>query len=142
MWTTHAHHANWIFNLVRTSSEEKPQQGISFLLVDMQSPGVSVTPILSLTGDHEVNQVFFDDVRVPLENLVGAEGQGWEIATYLLEFERGGFVMNGFLQRKFERYCALAPDPLPPKIAQVSSSASEKSQSIYRHCFQPSGSAR
>jgi len=111
MWTTHAHHANWIFNLVRTDSSGRAHQGISFLLVDMQTPGVSVAPILSLTGDHEVNQVFFDDVRVPVENLVGAEGQGWEIAMYLLEFERGGFVMNGFLRRKFENCCRLAPEP-------------------------------
>lgn len=109
LWTTHAHHANWIFNLVRTSSEGKPRQGLTFLLIDMASPGVSVAPIRSLTGDHEVNQVFFDDVQVPADNLVGTEGQGWEIAMYLLDFERGGFVMNGFLRRKFERYCALRP---------------------------------
>src|SRR3546814_2050600 len=77
-----------IFVLARTSPEERQQQGISFLLIDMKSPGVSVRPIITLGGDHEVNQVFFDDVRVPVENLVGEEGKGWNQAKYLLEFER------------------------------------------------------
>lgn len=90
IWTTHAHFANMIFVLARTSPEERQQQGISFLLIDMKSPGVSVRPIMTLGGDHEVNQVFFDDVRVPVENLVGEEGKGWNQAKYLLEFERGG----------------------------------------------------
>src|SRR3546814_19086894 len=79
-----------IFVLARTSPEERQQQGISFLLIDMKSPGVSVRPIITLGGDHEVNQVFFDDVRVPVENIVGEEGKGWNQAKYLLEFERGG----------------------------------------------------
>jgi acyl-CoA dehydrogenase len=100
LWTTHAHHANWIFLLVRTSHEGKPHAGISFLLMDLRSPGVSITPIVSMSGEHEVNQVFFDEVRVPVEQLVGAEGAGWAMARYLLEFERGGFVMNGLLRRK------------------------------------------
>jgi len=113
LWTTHAHHANWIFLLVRTRSEGRPHEGISFLLADMRSPGVSVTPILSIAGDHEVNQIFFDDVRVPADQLVGREGQGWEIARYLLEFERGGFVMNGMLRRRFERIRRLAAQALP-----------------------------
>ena len=108
LWTTHAHHANWIFLLVRTSSEGRPQAGISFLLASLESPGVSVTPIVSIAGEHEVNQVFFDEVRVPADLLVGREGEGWQIARYLLEFERGGFVMNGMLRRKFERCRALA----------------------------------
>src|SRR3546814_1546862 len=69
-----------IFVLARTSPEERQQQGISFLLIDMKSPGVSVRPIITLGGDHEVNQVFFDDVRVPVENLVGEEGKGWNQA--------------------------------------------------------------
>jgi acyl-CoA dehydrogenase len=108
LWTTHAHHANWIFLLVRTSSEGRPQAGISFLLASLEAPGVSVTPIISIAGEHEVNQVFFDDVRVPVELRVGQEGEGWQIARYLLEFERGGFVMNGMLRRKFERCRALS----------------------------------
>jgi alkylation response protein AidB-like acyl-CoA dehydrogenase len=90
MWTTHAHHSNLIFCLVRTDTEVKRQAGISFLLIDMNQPGISVRPILTLAGDHEVNQVFFDNAEAPLENLVGEEGQGWTIAKFLLENERGG----------------------------------------------------
>jgi acyl-CoA dehydrogenase len=89
IWTTFAHLANRMFCLVRTSGSAKPQQGISFLLIDMQSPGVSVRPIINIAGDHEFNQVFFDGVRVPKENLVGDEGEGWTVAKCLLEFERG-----------------------------------------------------
>jgi acyl-CoA dehydrogenase len=92
IWTTHAQFATHIFCLVRTSTEGRLQAGISFLLIDMRSPGVTVRPILSLGGDHDVNQVFFDGVRVPQANRVGAEGQGWTCAKYLLEFERGGNV--------------------------------------------------
>jgi alkylation response protein AidB-like acyl-CoA dehydrogenase len=90
IWTTHAHHANRIFCLVRTSTEGRPQAGISFLLLDMQQPGVTVRPILTLAGDHEVNQVFFDNAETPATNLVGDEGDGWKIAKFLLENERGG----------------------------------------------------
>jgi acyl-CoA dehydrogenase len=90
LWTTHAHHANRMFCLVRTDFSGKPQQGITFLLLDMDTPGISVEPILFVSGEHEVNQVFFDDVRVPRSNRVGAENNGWSVAKYLLEFERGG----------------------------------------------------
>jgi alkylation response protein AidB-like acyl-CoA dehydrogenase len=90
MWTTHAHHANRIFCLVRTDTEVKRQAGISFLLMDMDQPGITVRPIYTLAGDHEVNQVFFDNAEAPVENLVGEEGQGWTIAKFLLENERGG----------------------------------------------------
>lgn len=90
IWTSYAHHANRIFCLVRTSREGKPQAGISFILVDMATPGIKVDPIVGLDGRVEQCQVFFDDVRVPAENLVGGENQGWEVAKYLLEFERGG----------------------------------------------------
>ncbi len=90
IWTTHAQWANRIFCLVRTSSAGKPQQGISFLLFDMDLPGVTVRPIISISGDHELNQVFFDDVRVPASALLGQENQGWTIAKYLLVHERGG----------------------------------------------------
>ena len=90
IWTTHAHLADHIFCLVRTDNSGRPQQGISFLLVAMDSPGVSVTPILTMAGDHEVNQVFFDNVRVPMRNRIGEENKGWQYAKYLLEFERGG----------------------------------------------------
>lgn len=90
IWTTHAHHANRMFCLVRTDASGRKQAGISFLLVDMEQPGISVRPILTAAGDHEVNQVFLEDVVVPVEDLVGEEGDGWKIAKFLLENERGG----------------------------------------------------
>jgi alkylation response protein AidB-like acyl-CoA dehydrogenase len=95
IWTTHAHFANRIFCLVRTSTTGKPQQGITFLLIDMTAPGITIRPIISLSGDHELNQVFFDDVRVPKANRVGAENDGWTVAKVLLEFERGGRASAG-----------------------------------------------
>jgi acyl-CoA dehydrogenase len=90
IWTTQAHHANKMFCLVRTKFDGKPQQGITFLLLDMKTPGITVKPIITLAGDHEVNQVFFDDVRVPKSGRLGEENHGWTVAKYLLEFERGG----------------------------------------------------
>jgi alkylation response protein AidB-like acyl-CoA dehydrogenase len=90
IWTTHAQHANWIFCLVRTDTTARKQAGITFLLVPMDQPGIEVTPILSMSGDHEINQVFFDNAETLLENRVGDEGQGWEIAKFLLQNERGG----------------------------------------------------
>lgn len=107
IWTTHAHWANRMFCLVRTRSEGKPQAGITFLLLDMQTPGVSVRPIVTLAGEHEVNQVFFDNVRVPVSGRVGEENQGWTVAKYLLEFERGGGSAAG-LRVSLERLKALA----------------------------------
>lgn len=99
IWTTHAHFANRMFALVRTSSEGKPQAGISFLLLDMDSPGISVEPIRTLAGDHEFNQVFFDDVRVPQANRLGGENEGWSVAKHLLTFERGGKYAPGLIGR-------------------------------------------
>jgi alkylation response protein AidB-like acyl-CoA dehydrogenase len=90
IWTTHAHFANRMFCLVRTNFEGKPQAGITFLLLEMNSPGITVKPIITLAGEHEVNQVFFDNVRVPRSGRLGEENQGWTVAKYLLEFERGG----------------------------------------------------
>jgi len=90
IWTTHAHYANRMFCLVRTDFSGKPQQGITFLLLDMDTPGITVEPIVFVSGEHEVNQVFFDNVRVLRSNRVGAENDGWSVAKYLLEFERGG----------------------------------------------------
>jgi alkylation response protein AidB-like acyl-CoA dehydrogenase len=90
IWTTHAHYANRMFCLVRTKFDGKPQQGITFLLLEMTAPGITVAPIITLAGDHEVNQVFFDNVRVPRSGRVGEENRGWTVAKYLLEFERGG----------------------------------------------------
>ena len=90
LWTTHAHEANWIFCLVRTAREAIPQKGITFLLIDMTAPGVEVTPIVSLSGEHIQNHVFFTDVRAPKANAVGPVGQGWTVAKHLMQFERGG----------------------------------------------------
>ena len=95
-WTTQGQHANMIFCLVRTDREAKAQSGISFLLVDMKSPGVELRPIRTLDGDHEVNEVFFTDVKVPVENLVGEENKGWTYAKYLLTYERTGIAGVGF----------------------------------------------
>ena len=102
IWTTHAQWANRIFCLVRTSSAGKPQQGISFLLFDMNLPGITVRPIISISGDHELNQVFFDDVRVPASALLGQENQGWTIAKYLLVHERGG-IYTPALRARLQR---------------------------------------
>ena len=89
IWTTLAHYADWIFCLVRTdSSTGKRQEGISFLLVDMRTSGITVRPLILMDGAHEVNEVFFDDVKVPAENLVYEEGKGWTVAKYLLGYER------------------------------------------------------
>lgn len=90
IWTTFAHVANWMFLLARTRTDGKPQAGISFFLVPMDSAGITVTPILSMSGEHEVNQVFLDNVRIPADLRVGPENEGWTVAKYLLEFERGG----------------------------------------------------
>jgi alkylation response protein AidB-like acyl-CoA dehydrogenase len=99
IWTTHAHFANRMFALVRTSAEGKPQAGISFLLLDMATPGITVEPIRTLAGDHEFNQVFFDDVRVPQANRLGGENEGWSVAKHLLTFERGGKYAPGLIGR-------------------------------------------
>lgn len=95
IWTTHAHFANRMFALVRTSRDGKPQAGISFLLLDMDTAGITVDPIITLAGDHELNQVFFEDVRVPVANRLGEENAGWTVAKYLLEFERANAVGTG-----------------------------------------------
>jgi alkylation response protein AidB-like acyl-CoA dehydrogenase len=99
VWTTFAHDANWMFCLVRTAEDVKPQRGISFLLVDMTSPGITVRPIINIAGQHEFNQVFLDGVRVPKSNLVGVAGDGWLVAKCLLEFERGVAFAAGLLAR-------------------------------------------
>jgi len=95
-WTTLGQYANMIFCLVRTDREAKKQSGISFLLIDMNSPGIEVRPIITLDGEHEVNEVFFTDVRVPVQNLVGEENAGWTCAKYLLTYERTNIAGVGF----------------------------------------------
>ena len=91
-WNTMGHWADWIFCLVRTNAEAKQQEGISFLLIDMKTPGITVKPIIMADGGHEVNEVFFDNVKVPAENLVGKEGEGWTYAKFLLANERLGIA--------------------------------------------------
>ena len=103
IWTTHAHHSNWIFCLVRTNQDVKKQAGISFLLVPLDQPGITISPIMSMSGDHEVNQVFFDSAETEAKNLVGEEGQGWTIAKFLLENERGGSCAAPRLLAQIER---------------------------------------
>ncbi len=107
-WTTLGQHANMIFCLVRTNREAKKQEGISFLLVDMNSPGVEVRPIITLDGEHEVNEVFFTDVKVPIENLVGEENKGWTCAKYLLTYERTNIAGVGFSVAGLEKLKAVA----------------------------------
>ena len=102
-WTTQGQHANMIFCLVRTNREAKAQAGISFLLVDMDTPGVEVRPIRTLDGDSEVNEVFFTDVRVPAENLVGEENKGWTYAKFLLTYERTGIAGVGMSVAALEK---------------------------------------
>ncbi len=130
-WTTMGQHANKIFSLVRTSSEGKPQEGISFLLMDMDAPGVTLRPIRTIDGGYEVNEVFFDDVRGPVENLVGEENKGWTYAKYLLTHERTGIAgvpqakvmldkVKSIAADQMDDDGALIDDPLfAAKVAQV-----------------------
>ena len=108
-WITHAQHADMMFCLVRTSQEEKRQQGISFLLIDMHSPGVTVSPIKTFDGDDgEINEILFTDVRVPKENLVGEEGKGWTYAKFLLSHERTGIGAVGRTKRWLDQVKEIA----------------------------------
>ena len=107
-WTTLGQHANMIFCLVRTDREARPQEGISFLLVDMASRGVEVRPIITFDGAHEVNEVFFTDVKVPVENMVGEENKGWTYAKYLLTYERTNIAGVGFSVAALERLKGIA----------------------------------
>ncbi|TDF64534.1 acyl-CoA dehydrogenase family protein [Cupriavidus sp. L7L] len=126
-WTTQGHFANMIFCLVRTDLAAKKQQGISFLLVDLSAPGVEMRPIVTLDGEHEVNEVFFTDVRVPVENLVGEENRGWDCAKYLLTYERTGVAGVGHA-------CAL--------LERVKRAALERTQAGVRLIDSPSFAAR
>ncbi len=107
-WTTHAQHADMIFCLVRTSDEGKRQEGISFLLIDMKSPGITVRPIVTMDGGAEINDVFLDEVRVPQSNRVGEEGRGWTYAKFLLGHERSGIAQVGRSRKQLERVRAIA----------------------------------
>jgi alkylation response protein AidB-like acyl-CoA dehydrogenase len=109
-WTTLGQHADWMFCLVRTDPEAKAQRGISFLLIDMRSPGITVRPIITLDGAHEVNEVWLEDVRVPVANRVGEENQGWTYAKFLLGHERTNIAGIGIAKRELARLKRLAAD--------------------------------
>jgi acyl-CoA dehydrogenase len=108
IWTSYAQYADWMFCLVRTGTEGRPQEGITFLLLDMQSPGVTVRPIVGIHGWVVFNEVFLDDVRVPVEQRIGAENGGWTIAKALLEFERLKLARVGENKRRMARLRAIA----------------------------------
>ena len=108
IWTTHAREANWMFALVRTSRGAKKQQGITFVLIDMATPGIEIRPLVMTSGEEIQNQVFFDDVRVPTSHVIGRIDDGWTVAKYLLEFERGGGATAPALQVMAEEVAAAA----------------------------------
>ena len=109
-WNTYGQYADWIFCLVRTETTDIKQEGISFLLIDMKTPGIEVKPIITIDGSHEVNMVYFDNVEVPAENLVGEQGQGWNIAKFLLAHERSGIAGIAALKRELTRLKDLSSD--------------------------------
>ncbi|MNJ11495.1 Glutaryl-CoA dehydrogenase [compost metagenome] len=119
-WTTLAHFADWMFCLVRTDPEAQQQQrGISFLLIDMTTPGITVRPIITLDGEHEVNEVFFDNVRVPVENLVGEENKGWTCAKYLLTHERTSIAGVGLSKHMLARLKQMASQEQRDGVALI-----------------------
>lgn len=119
-WTTTAQHADWMFTLVRTDPDAaRPQQGISMLLIDMKSPGVTVRPIITIDGDHHVNEVFLEDVRVPVEMLVGEENKGWTYAKYLLGNERVSIANVGQSKAELTLLKRLAVDRKRGNVALI-----------------------
>lgn len=107
-WTTLGQYADWIFCLVRTDPNVKKQAGISFILIDMKTPGITIRPIITIDGRHEVNEIFFSDVKVPAENLVGEENKGWSYAKFLLANERSGIARLGLTKERVSRIKRLA----------------------------------
>lgn len=107
IWTTQAQHADWMFGLFRTDNRGRKQQGISFLLFDMTTPGITVRPIETIDGASDANEVFFDDMRVPVENLVGEEGRGWDVAKHLLGNERSGIARIGLSKERLAQLRSL-----------------------------------
>jgi alkylation response protein AidB-like acyl-CoA dehydrogenase len=107
-WNTLGQYADWIFCLVRTSAEGRPQEGISFLLIDMKSPGITVRPIATIEGEHEINDIFLDNVRVPIDNRVGEENKGWTYAKFLLSHERTNNAGIGNCKRALRRLKEIA----------------------------------
>lgn len=118
IWTTGAHLANRMFALVRTSTGDKPQQGLTFLLIDMPSPGLTVSPIITIDGEHELNAVFFDQVRVPAANRIGEEDRGWGVAKRLMQKARSNNTPSALVRRVYQRAraAALATEALEPGL--------------------------
>ena len=118
IWTTGAHLANRMFALVRTQTGDKPQQGLTFLLIDMASPGLTVSPIITIDGEHELNAVFFDEVSVPVANRIGEEGQGWAVAKRLMQMARSNNTPAALVRRVYQRAraVALAAEDLEPGL--------------------------
>jgi alkylation response protein AidB-like acyl-CoA dehydrogenase len=116
-WTSYAHHADWIFMLVRTDPAAAKQKGISFLLIDMKTPGIRVQPLITLEGKHEVNEVFFDNVTVPVANLVGEENKGWDCAKFLLGNERVSIARVGTSKQRLRRIKTLAAEEMSGRAA-------------------------
>ncbi|CAA0094580.1 Putative acyl-CoA dehydrogenase FadE17 [Mycolicibacterium vanbaalenii] len=114
IWTTHAREANWMFALVRTTRTDKKQRGITFVLIDMSSPGIEIRPLVMTSGEEVQNQVFFDEVRVPKANVIGQIDDGWTVAKYLLEFERGGGATAPALQVMAEEIATVAAEQPGP----------------------------
>jgi alkylation response protein AidB-like acyl-CoA dehydrogenase len=110
IWTTQAQHADWMFALVRTDNKGKKQQGITFLLIDMTTPGITVRPIETIDGEHDANEVFFDEVRVPVANRIGEEGKGWDYAKHLLGNERSGIARIGLSKERLAQLRTLQAD--------------------------------
>jgi alkylation response protein AidB-like acyl-CoA dehydrogenase len=108
LWTSTAHHADWCFLLVRTDPQAKKQQGITYLLMDMRTPGITVRPIITLDGHHETNEMFLENVRVPVANRLGEENKGWDYAKYLLGHERSGIARVGVSKMRLQRAVELA----------------------------------
>ncbi|CAM2841218.1 acyl-CoA dehydrogenase [Mycobacterium intermedium] len=120
IWTTHAAEANWIFALVRTSRTQKKQQGITFVLIDMTSPGITIRPLVMTSGEQIQTQIFFDEVRVPKANVLGEIDDGWTVAKYLLEFERGGGAVAPGLQVAAEEIGEAAKNQPGPNGGRLS----------------------
>lgn len=118
IWTTGAHLANRLFALVRTADEAKPQQGLTFLLIDLPAPGLTISPIITIDGEHELNALFFDSVRVPVANRVGEEGEGWAVAKRLMQMARSNNTPSALVRRVFQRAraAALSTDGLEPAL--------------------------
>lgn len=118
IWTTGAHLANRLFAIVRTADEARPQQGLTFLLIDLPAPGLTISPIITIDGEHELNALFFDGVRVPVANRVGEEGDGWSVAKRLMQMARSNNTPSALVRRVFQRArsAALTTDGLEPGL--------------------------